>query len=255
MPQTMPSFVVLPSWDASSIALHVGLASLAVIYPLADRHDLIRVRYSKFRSGEGIDGRTGMFLLYFVPLVVLLVSAFATLRAPDVVQLVCIAALALHFVKRCLEVLFVHRYGGPIDVPTTLQIMTSYSLVGWFGVWLLAKPVATLDAVFALGGALYVVGEAGNLAHHVLLAKLRERETGYFIPRGGLFEKVACPHYLFELVAWLGMAMMWRRSEMYLVLVSMTAYLATRARKNDAWYRERFPDYPASRRALVPGVF
>ena len=32
------------------------------------------------------------------------------------------------------------------------------------------------------------------------------------------------------------------------------ANLAPRAVANHAWYRERFPDYPARRRALVPYV-
>lgn len=84
---------------------------------------------------------------------------------------------------------------------------------------------------------------------------MRAASEGYFVPAGGLFSKVACPHYLFELVAWFGMAMMWRHGAMYLVFVAMAVYLAVRARKNDAWYRERFADYPPSRKALVPGVF
>jgi 3-oxo-5-alpha-steroid 4-dehydrogenase 1 len=33
------------------------------------------------------------------------------------------------------------------------------------------------------------------------------------------------------------------------------ANLVPRARAHHRWYRERFPDYPARRKALVPGLF
>ena len=50
---------------------------------------------------------------------------------------------------------------------------------------------------------MFAVGSAGNLYHHHLLASLRKGgDTGYKVPMGGLFELVAAPHYLFELVAW-----------------------------------------------------
>ena len=68
--------------------------------------------------------------------------------------------------------------------------------------------------VSQIGLGLYVVGEAGNFLHHRILAALRtsDSDTKYMPPSGGLFELVAAPHYLFELVAWWGIgrvAMHW----------------------------------------------
>ena len=37
--------------------------------------------------------------------------------------------------------------------------------------------------------------------------------------------------------------------------VFTAANLIPRALSNHRWYRENFPDYPANRRALIPGVF
>src|SRR3546814_15644917 len=48
----------------------------------------------------------------------------------------------------------------------------------------------------------------GNFAHHKILADLREQQTSYFIPQAGWFRRVTCPHYCFEVVAWIGMALM-----------------------------------------------
>jgi steroid 5-alpha reductase family enzyme len=63
--------------------------------------------------------------------------------------------------------------------------------------------------VAQIGLGLYVVGEAGNFLHHRILASLRasDSDTKYMPPSGGLFELVAAPHYLFELVAWWGIGL------------------------------------------------
>ena len=40
-----------------------------------------------------------------------------------------------------------------------------------------------------------------------------------------------------------------------LVVAAVAANLAIAARQTHGWYRRRFPDYPAARRALVPGIW
>lgn len=54
----------------------------------------------------------------------------------------------------------------------------------------------------AIGLAMFVIGQGGNLYHHVLLSQLRSGDAGaakkYVVPKGGLFESLTCPHYFFE---------------------------------------------------------
>lgn len=55
--------------------------------------------------------------------------------------------------------------------------------------------------ILAVGIITFLVGETIVMYHHQLLADLRRGKTGkdakkYAIPRGGLFELVACPHYV-----------------------------------------------------------
>jgi hypothetical protein len=61
------------------------------------------------------------------------------------------------------------------------------------------------------GVLVFAVGIAGNLYHHYLLSRLRSGSSGgdkgHRIPRGGLFELVTCPHYLFEIIGLFGFAM------------------------------------------------
>jgi protein-S-isoprenylcysteine O-methyltransferase Ste14 len=65
---------------------------------------------------------------------------------------------------------------------------------------------------------------------------------------------VSCPNYLGEIVEWTGFALLtWS-----LPAVSFAAWtvanLVPRALAHHRWYRERFPDYPRRRKALIPGL-
>jgi hypothetical protein len=252
----MATRMLLPQWTPAMIVLHGVLGAFALaIGPLA-KSGLLKMRYSKFRTGEGISGRTGMFILYFVPLVVLFLSAFACglLPGATALQWVLLGVVGGHFVKRCLEVLFVHVYSGPIDLMTVTMVSLNYSLLTGLAPYFLRQS-PPVDLVFWAGAALFAVGELGNLYHHLLLARLRRTEQSYFIPTGGLFGAVSAPHYLFELVAWLGFALMGRHLIFFIAFAVMAHYLTNRAAEVQAWYRAKFPEYPKDRRCILPGVY
>ncbi len=117
-------------------------------------------------------------------------------------------------------------------------------------------PAAWLgDPRFLGGAALYASGFAVNRAADRRLVRLRAPgEGGYRIPRGGLFERVSCPNYLGEIAQWAGWALAtWSLAGLAFAACTF-ANLAPRALAHHRWYRERFPDYPRERRALVPWV-
>jgi very-long-chain enoyl-CoA reductase len=248
--------VLLPDWTPFQIAVHAVFVIYALaIGPLVDA-ELLHMRYSKFRTGGGISSRAGMFILYFVPIVVLLVTAFLRGILPQAswMQGLLLVAVALHFSKRCLEVLFLHAYSGPIDRLTVALVTANYSLVtALVAVFVVETPAPGWPLV--LGLALFTVGQAGNFHHHRLLKRLRLGREGYSVPEGGLFSRVSSPHYLFELVAWLGFALMGQHLVFWIIFATMTHYLFHRAAHNHAWYLERFPDYPPGRRRILPGIF
>lgn len=80
-------------------------------------------------------------------------------------------------------------------------------------------------------------------------------ETGYKVPRGGLFELVAAPHYLFELVGWAGVAVASQHALCAGFFAAMALYLADRAVAQSEWNRRKLEDYPKVRKHLVPFVF
>jgi len=77
----------------------------------------------------------------------------------------------------------------------------------------------------------------------------------YAIPRGGLYRWVSCPNYLGEIAIWCGWALAtWSLPGLSFALWTI-ANLAPRALAHHRFYRERFPDYPQERKALVPFVW
>ena len=88
-----------------------------------------------------------------------------------------------------------------------------------------------------------------------LVAALRKPgETGYKIPRGWLYEKISCPNYFGEFLIWTGWAIAtWSSAGVVFVLWTL-ANLLPRALSTHQWYRQKFADYPAQRRAVIPGI-
>lgn len=111
-------------------------------------------------------------------------------------------------------------------------------------------------AHFWFGAAIFLAGFAAHSHSDRIIRGLRRPgETGYGIPRGGLFRWVSSPHYLGEIIQWAGWAIMtWSLAGLAFALFTF-CNLAPRAISNQAWYRGRFPDYPRDRKALIPGLF
>ncbi len=90
---------------------------------------------------------------------------------------------------------------------------------------------------------------------HVIRKLRKPGDTNYSIPRGGMFRWVSSPHYLGEIIQWTGWAILtWSAAGLAFALFTF-CNLAPRAISNQAWYRERFVDYPTERKILIPGIY
>ncbi|MBL8603615.1 MAG: DUF1295 domain-containing protein [Myxococcales bacterium] len=112
------------------------------------------------------------------------------------------------------------------------------------------------DPRCVLGVLLFVAGLAVNVHADEVLRRLRgPNESGYKVPHGGLYRYISCPNYFGEIVEWWGFALCTWHPASLAFAVWTTANLAPRALGHHRWYRATFRDYPAGRRALVPGLF
>jgi len=109
---------------------------------------------------------------------------------------------------------------------------------------------------FVAGTALFVLGFALHCHSDAVIRSLRKPgELGYGIPHRGLFTWISSPHYLGEMIQWMGWAILtWSLAGTAFALFTV-CNLLPRAITNHKWYQENFPDYPTGRRILVPGIF
>lgn len=112
------------------------------------------------------------------------------------------------------------------------------------------------DPRFIIGLAVFIVGFIINRQSDYILSRLRKPgETDYKLPQGGMYRWVACPNYFGEIVIWIGWAIAtWSLAGLSFAMWTI-ANLAPRAKSHLKWYQEQFPDYPANRKALVPGIW
>ena len=179
----------------------------------------IQTPYSKFAKGKSlsnpIPSRVGMLLIY-LPATMFnlyeLIARGSTQFYSDNVFILNVA-IFIHFLKRVVETLFVHRYSGDTEGTVAAFIGAYYTVVSWIIIHFhqnLGVKTSLYSMSTKLGIFFFVVGELGNFYHHKILSKLRHDSKfdsrTYFVPNGGLFDYVATPHYFFELIAWLGIA-------------------------------------------------
>ncbi len=109
------------------------------------------------------------------------------------------------------------------------------------------------DPRFLAGAALFVFGMALNIqSDNVLFGLRKPGEDGYKIPHGGAYRWVSAPNYLGELIEWGGFALAaWSLAALAFFLFTF-ANLVPRAISHHRWYKERFPDYPRERKAVIP---
>ncbi|XP_062521124.1 3-oxo-5-alpha-steroid 4-dehydrogenase 1-like [Corticium candelabrum] len=108
---------------------------------------------------------------------------------------------------------------------------------------------------FISGIVLFFIGMAVNIHADRLLRILRNPgETGYKIPKGGLFEYISAANFFAEIIEWLGYGLTsWSLVGLILPLLTM-CNLLLRAVHYHRYYRDKFEDYPKDRKTVIPFV-
>lgn len=209
--------------------------------------------------GPTVPARLGWVLMES-PAVLLFLAVFSLgENAANPAAVLLLGLWQLHYLNRTFIYPFRIRAGGgrmPVAIAALafgFNSLNAYINARWISHFGAYPDAWTGQAMFLAGAALFLVGWTINQQSDGILLRLRRPGEGdYRIPRGGLFRWVSCPNYLGEIVAWLGWALAsWSLAGLAFAVFTM-ANLVPRALANHRWYRERFPDYPAGRRALVP---
>lgn len=178
-------------------------------------------------------------------------------------QLLLAGMWLLHYVYRSFVFPFLMRGGDKGKPVLTVGLAVLFNCANGpmnaFAIVALAPHLTEnawlADPRFLVGTSLFFAGWAINHhADHVLRNLRKPGETGYKIPHGGLYRWISCPNYFGEILEWIGFAIAAWTFPAAVFAGFTFANLFPRALDHHKWYREKFSDYPASRKAIVPFV-
>lgn len=219
-------------------------------------------RHARAGWGPGLPTRLAWILQELPAPLVFTIVFFTGEHAGRLVPLLLLGLWQLHYVQRAFVYPLRMRVGARRTPLLTVALAIAFNVLNSaLNAYAISHGALrhtdawVRDPRFLAGVALFLTGFAVNLHADAVLRRLRgPGEAGYRIPAGGLYRFVSCPNYLGEILEWCGFALAawtWAAA----VFVGFTiANLLPRALTHHRWYRETFPDYPAERKALVPGL-
>ncbi|KAF7848500.1 hypothetical protein BT93_L1888 [Corymbia citriodora subsp. variegata] len=256
---TILNFIYPPPPSVFMTAASVMIvASLAILGLLEAGGVHLQNSEFTFTPYKKVPSRTVMLLLY-LPAFLAGLASFLIFPDGDLRSLILRSAISLHFFKRILEVLLVHKFSGRMGVNSMVVISLAYFLSTVTSIYsqhlTQGLPEPPVDLLYP-GIALFLIGITGNLYHHILLSKLRkEGQREYKIPKGGLFGWVICPHYLFEVMVFVGISFISQSIYSCSWFLATFFYLLGRSYATRRWYTSKFEDFPEDVKALIPYIF
>jgi hypothetical protein len=217
-------------------------------------------RHNRKRTGPALPTRVGWVYMECPSVFAFAWFFFTGTESSRTVPLLLFALWEAHYVQRTLIYPFLMRVRSGDTMPFAIatggfvfNCVNSYLNASWIGGLGRYETAWLGDPRFLVGAAVFAAGYVINRHSDAILRDLRAPgETGYKIPRGGLYRWVSSPNYFGELLIWSGWALAtWSLAGLSFALYT-AANLLPRAVAHHRWYREKFVDYPAERRAVIP---
>ncbi|KAL3147824.1 hypothetical protein ABBQ32_002551 [Trebouxia sp. C0010 RCD-2024] len=204
----------------------------------------------------------------------------------QVVTLLSLTLLEVHLIRRMLETAYIMHYPKgakmhliayafglsyylvlPLSCTPAAQLTTQNAYMSelhapsWTS--LAAQPQYLVGAgVFWAGNALqfwshWILASLQRTTKQTQTTKSRAGNQYYKMPTGGPFYWISCPHYLAEIIIYMGLAILAGQQLplTILILCWVVANLLLAAQPTHSWYRRHFPAYPRNRKALIPYLY
>ncbi|XP_055708862.1 polyprenol reductase-like [Phlebotomus papatasi] len=150
---------------------------------------------------------------------------------------------------------FLHYFGVPLATLSNAQ-----GFVTTAGNALVGREQFTWRIIIST--AVFAFAWWHQFRSNVILARLRRDSKGnvvtekHSIPRGGFFEVVSSPHMMFECLIYLSLIPMLPGNTLWLLIcLWVVSNQCLVAHWTHEWYKENFPEYPKSRKAISPWIF
>ncbi|KAG1733999.1 3-oxo-5-alpha-steroid 4-dehydrogenase-domain-containing protein [Suillus lakei] len=165
----------------------------------------------------------------------------------------------LHFAKRKLETLFVHRFShATMSFMNIFKKVTSLKPTPHKALPYICGTVCNDPLYIQAGAAIWLFSEISNLITHIKFRTLRPAGSRKrAIPQGYSFDLVSFPNYFFKFFGWLVIAsltgsyavMVRRLSWIFLVISTYQMYVWA-IKKHRAYRKEFESEYPRDRKAM-----
>ncbi len=217
-------------------------------------------RYTRDSFGPLVQARLTWILMELPASLGFAYWFFTSDRTHIATAIVFFVVWQIHYIHRAFIFPFRIRSAGK---KASLMILLSgfffnlgNSFLNSYGIYFANPPDPVslmLQWPFILGICLFAVGFFINIQSDNILIGLKDKsQGGYVIPTGGLFGEVVCPNYLGEIMEWVGWAFMTLSLPGILFAFWTMANLIPRALAHRRWYRDKFPEFPKSRKAIIP---
>lgn len=237
-----------------SIAIAVFFLLLKIVAPYG--------RHASGKWGPQVDNHYGWLLMELPALIVMIVFFVLNFSTQSMAIEMMIGLFCLHYFNRSFIFPFrLHTRGK--KMPILIMVsgiffnLANTFLLGYYFTHFAVYEMSWLyDARFIIGIFLFFCGVWINWkADNILIHLRKPDETDYKIPQGWLFKYISCPNMLGELIEWSGFAMLCWNMPALAFFIWSTANLIPRAMAHHKWYKNKFTDYPAERKAIVPLLF
>ncbi|KAK0088854.1 hypothetical protein PV325_010451 [Microctonus aethiopoides] len=219
--------------------------------------------------GPQIDWQTVFLVEYAGPLVVYLWLymrpwLFYGNAGKEMHSVVHTAAIcwSIHYAKRLLETLLVHRFShATMPIRNLFKNCSYYWLFTMYVAYHVNHPSYTAPNHFyyAIGLVIFIICELGNLSIHIALRNLRPAGTNIRqvpVANGNpltlLFNFVSCPNYTYEIGSWIGFTLMTKCFPAGLFMFAGAYQMTMWALGKHRAYKKEFSNYPKCRKAIIP---
>lgn len=171
---------------------------------------------------------------------------------------------SVHYAKRLLETLFVHRFShATMPLRNLFKNCSYYWLFAMYVAYHVNHPLFTAPSKlqFYIGATMFALCELGNLSIHLALRNLRPPGTSVRKipmptknPFTALFNWVSCPNYTYEVYSWIGFTIMTSCLPAGLFTFAGAYQMTLWALGKHKAYKKEFPQYPKSRKSIIPFV-
>lgn len=218
-------------------------------------------RHTKQTWGPLVDNKTGWIVMEVFVLVVLFWFVFNGKNPQSFVNQIIIAFFAFHYLNRSIVFPFRLRTKGK-KMPVVIMLMGMFFnlvngfIIGYYlGNFKIYDDAWMRSVPFISGTIIFFAGMIINWWSDTTLINLRKKgDTGYQIPEGRWFHYVSCPNLMGEMIEWGGFAILTWSLPGLAFFIWTICNLVPRAVSHHRWYKEKFKNYPAERKAIIPFI-